>query len=391
MPSHSVKITGIGIAHPEYVVTAEDQENLVRKYHESSPALEKVLAINRKTGIETRTFVRPAIDLPRPESIKEVSQIFLREGLKLSLAASKSALAEAGLTPEDITHVVATTCTNSSNPGFDTYLSQALGLRSTTEKVLLHGVGCAGGLAALRLAGNLCHTAAFRGARAHVLVVACEITSTMQREELARISSEQQVRIGVTLFGDGAGAVILSLDGAAAGIEGKGIYELANATHLTVPDTFSDLQIDVSNKGFVPTLSARIPAVTAPCAPPLFSSLLKTLPPSYTFSQPAYLNGHATPLPSPPPRDATEFDWALHPGGAAILSGIEKIMQLEPSTEHRHTRASWEVYKKYGNTSSVSVLNVLDTLRLTPGREWVVSMAFGPGVTAEGALLRRID
>ncbi|KAJ7205984.1 type Iii polyketide Synthase [Mycena pura] len=382
MPSPSLKVTGIGIAYPDNSVPTEDLEKLAYKHHDPSPALDKVLAINRRTGIKTHSLLFPLLELPAPSSIKEVSEIFLKDGLELAISASRRALAEANLTADDITHVVATTCTNSSHPGFDVYLAQALGLRASTEKVLLHGIACAGGLAALRLASSLCHAAAFRGAPAHVLVVACEITSTMRRDELARISRDQQVRIGITLFGDGAGALVLSLDpghptgavdGSAAPMRpSRGIYELVNSTHLTVPDSTSDLRIDVDPMGFKPTFSTRIPALTAPCAPLLFSTLLSTLSASCA---------------GPPSAAAPDFDWAVHPGGAAILTAIEAAMALDRT----HTQASWAVYEAHGNTSSVSVLSVLDALRRSPGREWVVSMAFGPGVAAEGALLRRLE
>lgn len=77
----------------------------------------------------------------------------------------------------------------------------------------------------------------------------------------------------------------------------------------------------------------------------------------------------------------------MHPGGGAILSAIQDAMQLDKE----HMKASWDVYQNHGNTSSVSVLSVLDTVRREPGREWVMSAAFGPGVAAEGVLLRRVQ
>ncbi|KAJ7163016.1 type Iii polyketide Synthase [Mycena filopes] len=378
MSSPALKITGFGVAYPPNLVPTADLDRFAYKWHKPSAALDKVLAINGRTGIKTHSLLFPPEDLPYPPSIKEVSEIFLAEGVALALSASRSAIQEAGLTAEKITHVVSTTCTNSSNPGFDVFLAQKLGLRPSVEKVLLHGVGCAGGLAALRLAASLCQAAAWRGEPSHVLVVACEITSSMRRAELESISREQQIRIGITLFGDGASALILSFDPTAvcSSNPSRGIYELVNWAHLTVPDTQSDLRIDVDASGFKPTLSARIPSLTAPCAPLLYDTLLKTLP-----KKPA--RAESAPVPSEP----RDFDWAVHPGGAAILSAIETAMVIDRS----HTRASWEVYESHGNTSSVTVLSVLDTLRREPGREWVVSVAFGPGVTAEGALLRRIE
>ncbi|KAJ7727386.1 type Iii polyketide Synthase [Mycena metata] len=369
-----LRITGFGVAYPSNLVPTVDLDKLAYKWHKPSPALDKVLAINRRTGIKTHSLIHPLEDLPYPPSIKEVSEIFLKEGVTLAVSAARSAIDEAGLVAEEITHVVSTTCTNSSNPGFDVFLAQELGLRPSVEKVLLHGVGCAGGLAALRLAASLCQAAAWRGETAHVLVAACEITSSMRRDELERISRDQEIRIGVTLFGDGASALILSFnpEGGVCSKVSKGIYELVNWTHLTVPDTHSDLRIDVDASGFKPTLSARIPSLTAPCTPLLYDTLLKTLPNKSAMRT----------LPSEP----KDFDWAVHPGGAAILSAIQNVMKIEKD----HMKASWEVYENHGNTSSVTVLSVLDTLRRQPGREWVMSVAFGPGVAAEGSLLRRI-
>ncbi|KAJ7163017.1 type Iii polyketide Synthase [Mycena filopes] len=368
----SLKITGLAVAYPPNLVPTADLDRVAYKWQKSSPALDKVLAINRRTGIKTRSLIYPLEDVPHPPSIKEVSEIFLKEGVALAVSAARAAIDEAGLVAEEITHVVSTTCTNSSNPGFDVFVAQELGLRPSVEKALLHGVGCAGGLAALRLAASLCQAAAWRGEGAHVLVVACEITSSMLRDELESISRDQEVRIGITLFADGAAALILSLTHSSVGsaMHPEGIYELVNWTHLTVPDTHKDLRFDVDASGFKATISPRIPSLTAPCVPLLFDTLLKSLPNKSLF--PAL------------PYEAKEFDWTVHPGGAAILSAIQSAMVLDKE----HLRASWEVYENHGNTSSVAVLSVLDTLRRKPGREWVVSVAFGPGVAAEGVFKR---
>lgn len=74
----------------------------------------------------------------------------------------------------------------------------------------------------------------------------------MRRAELERISREQEVRIGITLFGDGASALILSLDPGTldpAHKHPQGIYEVVNWAHLTLLDTYSDLHIDVDASG----------------------------------------------------------------------------------------------------------------------------------------------
>jgi type III polyketide synthase len=81
-----------------------------------------------------------------------------------------------------------------------------------------------------------------------------------------------------------------------------------------------------------------------------------------------------------------DVDWALHPGGLAIIKLVQQNMGL---TED-HLRASYDVYQNKGNSSSPTVLIVLDKLRrLGEGRDNVIACSFGPGLTIEMATLRR--
>jgi hypothetical protein len=83
---------------------------------------------------------------------------------------------------------------------------------------------------------------------------------------------------------------------------------------------------------------------------------------------------------------APDFDWALHPGGAAILQGAQQAMHLTDD----HIRASLDVYKHFGNSSSPTVLIVLNNMRsMGKGRENVVATSFGPGLTIEMCMLKR--
>lgn len=82
---------------------------------------------------------------------------------------------------------------------------------------------------------------------------------------------------------------------------------------------------------------------------------------------------------------AVDFDWALHPGGSTILTGIEKAMELTPE----HLRASYEVYMNYGNSSSATIMSVMDKLRRSEGKEDVIACAFGPGISLEIMALKR--
>lgn len=210
----------------------------------------KIRSINNYTGIDNRSAIgtvdHPMANMPRAPTIAELCKVFLTEGVALAVTAARKAISEAGLLPSDITHMVSTTCTNSANPGFDHFVLKGLGITHAVEKVLLHGVGCSGGLASLRTAANLANGASFRGRRARVLVLALEISSLQVRSELDSAHANQETRIGVTLFSDCASALILS-----NGIDGdeEPIYNLLGWDHRVIPDTEDDLGFDVDPLG----------------------------------------------------------------------------------------------------------------------------------------------
>ena len=93
-------------------------------------------------------------------------------------------------------------------------------------------------------------------------------------------------------------------------------------------------------------------------------------------------------------QSAADFDWALHPGGATILSGVERAMSITPE----HMRASYDTYINHGNSSSATIFSVMDRMRdkdmdelALDGRvkDFVIACAFGPGIAVEMALLKR--
>lgn len=214
--------------------------------------MDKVLMINEYTGIETRSAIgkpdHPIANMPEPPGIDTLCDLFLDLGVKMSVAACRKAIEQWGGDLADITHVVSTTCTNSANPGFDHYVVKELGLNLSVEKVLLHGVGCSGGLAALRTGANLALGSSFRRRPARVLVLACEISSVLIRSELDSINKNQEVRIGVALFSDCASAVVLS-NGVRSKPGEEPILDLLGWEHRILEDTEKDLGFDVHPHG----------------------------------------------------------------------------------------------------------------------------------------------
>lgn len=343
--------------------------------------MQKVLSINRFTGIDTRSSIgntdHPLVNGPAAPTIAELHKVFMSDGVPLAVSAARQALDEAHLAPSQITHMVSTTCTSSANPGFDHFVARDLGLSPSLEKVLLHGVGCSGGLAALRTAANLCLGHSMRGLPARILVVALEISTTLVRSELDSIHATQETRIGAALFSDCASAIILS--NPLGDATPSPVYSLLGWQHQTIPNTESDLGFDADPSGWKVILTPRVPALTQAVLLPAYTTLVASLPapPPPTYASPA------------------DYDWALHPGGATILTGAERALALTPE----HMRASYDTYIRHGNSSSATILSVLDRLRhkdmdgVTPDargpRDRVIAAAFGPGITVETAMLRR--
>ena len=214
-----------------------------------------MLTINAYTGIDSRSSIgtidHPIVNQPNPPTIDELCAIFLDHGVALSVAAARKAIAQWGGDLSEITHVVATTCTNSANPGYDHYVVKQLGLNQSIEKVLLHGVGCSGGMAALRTAANLAMGASWRGKPARILVLACEVSTTFVRSELESIVQDEEVRIGVCLFSDCASAVVLG-NGVSERCEVEDeepLLEVLGWEHRIVQETEEDLGFDVHPLG----------------------------------------------------------------------------------------------------------------------------------------------
>lgn len=210
----------------------------------------KLLSINRYTGIEKRSSVgdpfHPLVNQEEAPSILEQHKIFISDGVPLAVAAAKKAIAEARIDLSQITHVVSTTCTDSANPGFDHFVVKGLGITHQVEKVLLHGIGCSGGLAALRTAANLALGHSMRGKPARILVVALEVCTTLVRSELESVDKLQETRIGPALFSDCGSAAVLSNG---IGPSAEPVYELMGWDHKVVPETDHDLGFDVDPLG----------------------------------------------------------------------------------------------------------------------------------------------
>src|SRR6185503_8381177 len=199
-------IIGLGTATPphrhqqrecwEALQVAEPFSSLSNR---SKAILKKVLLGDN--GIATRHLALDPLSEAFDLSPDALHARFAKHAPALAAQAAANALRDAGLEPERIDAVIISTCTGYLCPGLSSYLSERLGLRADVLALDLVGQGCGAALPNWRTAEAL-----VAGARCeNVLSVCVEVCSAA-----FFLDNDPGVLISACLFGDGAGAAILS-------------------------------------------------------------------------------------------------------------------------------------------------------------------------------------
>jgi predicted naringenin-chalcone synthase len=215
-------------------------------------------------------------------------------------------------------------------------------------------MGCYAAFPALRMAAQFCRA----NPRANVLVLCLELCSLH-----IQLGAREDQLLANALFADGAAAALVSARPSAAGRQAFSLERFASAL---VPEGEADMAWSVGDHGFDIALSSYVPKLLGANIAGVVDGLLAE-------------DGHAR----------SDIDsWAVHPGGRAILDQIERSLALSPE----QLAPSRRVLRDFGNISSATILFVLRDLLLTPTDEErrICSMAFGPGLTVELALLRQL-
>ena len=157
--------------------------------------------LQRDNGIDARRLA-----VSRLEDVFEIdpdtlAQRFLTHAPELAAAAASRALTAAGIGARNIDALVVSTCTGYLCPGLSGYVVERLELRGDVQAFDLVGQGCAAALPNLRLGRALL----LSGACEHVLSVCVEVSSAAMY-----LDNDPGVLISACLFGDGAGAAVLS-------------------------------------------------------------------------------------------------------------------------------------------------------------------------------------
>ena len=241
------------------------------------------------------------------------------------------------------------------NPGPDLLVAKQLELRSDLRRTFIGHMGCYAALNVIKVAMDSV------AARPDELVICncTELSSAHVRDSAMPDEDPTESLITQALFGD---ASVSMLMGSAP--DGAGIQFLRTHTEQLY-DQDQMMSLNIGNQSFWMTLAAGVPAVLQENIEGFLVKLL----------QPLGLSSN----------DVSH--WGIHPGGPKILRVLGKQLALEPT----QLRASWDVLANAGNCASATVLLVLENiLRVDKPRrgEYGVLLAFGPGLTIEGAVIR---
>jgi len=259
--------------------------------------------------------------------------------------------AEESTPPPAIIHV---TCTGYVSPSGAQRLVSNRAWGETTEVLHAYHMGCYASLPAIRMAGGLLSMS-----RSSVDIVHTELCTL----HLNPTQREPEQLVVQTLFADGLIRYKMS-----ATTPTQSHFEVLATREEIISDTLDEMSWMASDHGMQMTLSRQI------------ADKIGTV-----------LNGYLERLFAKASLDfATQKDGAwfvIHPGGPRIIDQIQKLLELKDS----QVQASNDILRNYGNMSSATLPHIWNHLLLKDDAhsgDLVVSMAFGPGLTISGAILK---
>ena len=349
------RLLGVGTATP---TTCYTQQELIERFRINDRRIRKMLLSG---GIEQRYLCLPEADSaggPVEESQSELLKKHRETSLCVGANALRKCLQNAALDILDVDYLCVVTTTGFLVPGLSALFIKELGLRKSTSRVDIVGMGCNAGLNGM----NVVASWAIANPGKIAVMLGGEICSA------AYVYAERiDVAVVNGLFGDGAAAVALC-----AGPNPDTLPDMAPLPRLeafashVISDAVDAMRFDWDDEfgKFSFSLDPSVPYVVGANAEEAIDSLLR--PRGLRRSQIAH--------------------WLVHSGGKKVIDAVRVNLGL---SEHdlRHTRG---VLRDFGNVSSGSFLFSYERLlgdKCAQSGDYGVMMTMGPGSTIETALL----
>jgi predicted naringenin-chalcone synthase len=347
-------VNGIGTATPPARYTKTDcweafqKSDWFARLDARAHAVAKTV-LQRDNGIEARRLALSSLAEVFQIDPDTLRQRFIAAAPKLAAQAGERALLDARLTAGDIDAVVVSTCTGYLCPGLSGYVIENLGLKSGVQAFDLVGQGCAAALPNMRLGNALLASGQCR----NVLSICVEVSSAAMY-----LDNDPGVLVSACLFGDGAGAAVLSQTEQSHGRR----IAWKDSESLIGPGDRKALMFEQRQGMLRNILTRAVPALAAEYAHRVLETVLRR-----------------TGIPG-----SQISTWIMHAGGRDVLLSLESRFGLDA----RDFRYSAAMLREYGNLSSAFVYFVLQAALAdgAPGGWWWLS-TFGAGFSCHGALL----
>jgi polyketide synthase Type III len=343
-------ITGVGTATPPHRYTQKEcwealraSEQMGRLTSRSQAILKKVLLGDN--GISTRCLALNPLGEAFELNPDALHARFTKAAPTLATLAAQRALLAAQNQAAEMDALIVSTCTGYLCPGLTSYVSEELGLRPDVLALDLVGQGCGAALPNLRTAEALLAS----GRCQRVLSVCVEICSAA-----FYLDDDPGVLISACLFGDGAGAAVLSSQ---AHPHERRLEWKAAATTLSPADR-DYLRFQQKGGMLRNILTQQVSSLAGKFVEGVLAEVL-----ARTALRREEITG-----------------WILHPGGRDILMALRERLRLEDED----LRWSADVLRQFGNVSSPCVFFVLEAALAgqAPGGFWWMS-SFGAGVSCQ--------
>src|SRR5882672_7866070 len=260
-------ITGLGTASPPHRYAQTDCWEVFRHSPFSNQLSPRSRAIVKKVlignnGIDSRHLalenLNQAFDLT-PDALHDR---FVRTAPLLASQAASRAMADAGNQPEQIDAVIISTCTGYLCPGLTSYVSERLGLRPDVLTLDLVGQGCGAALPNLRVGEALLAA----GSCQRVLSICVEVCSAA-----LYFDNDPGVLISACLFGDGAGAAVLSCERGAT----SRTIEWKDSESLLSPSDRDALKFETRDGMLRNILTMPVPGIAARHSRQIFEQVIE--------------------------------------------------------------------------------------------------------------------
>ena len=336
------RVLSVATAIPEHALDRSEVVGLLAPYwpqlRRTPPGLESELG--------NRWLVAEPSSMLRSRPLTESMEMYSEHATLLGREVVEKALEGAGIGPADLDLIISVSCTGYMVPSLEARLAAGLGFRPDVLRLPITELGCSGGASALSFA----HRHLLGHPNDNVLVMAVELSSiSFHPDDPSRDNLTASM-----VFGDGAGAVVLT-----GGVGGLTIA--GTGSHL-VPASTGLLGFDLRDNGFHVVLDRRLPDVIARELPAVIEAFRRRT-------------------------GMGRLDFvAAHGGGPRILDAVESALGVGDEV----TAAARRAYSRVGNVSSASILFALEELLsgLGEGPAEGLGLAMGPGVSLELLHLR---